>query len=216
MLFRSEALEGAWICEMGELLALTRAKDVEAVKSYVTRLCDSYRKPFDKRISDHKRQCIFIGTTNKAEFLTDKTGNRRYYPVTCNNSGYDLFHNEKAIKEDIIQCWAEAKYLYDLGELPPYADRKLLDIIREHQAAAVEDDYRVGMIKSYLETKDVVCAVELWQKALNEYGKPSRKDSNEISVIMQTFSEWKKSKNAYRVEPYGSQKCWLRSKQEKL
>ena len=211
-----EALEGAWICEMGELLALTRAKDVEAVKSYVTRLCDSYRKPFDKRISDHKRQCIFIGTTNKAEFLTDKTGNRRYYPVTCNNSGYDLFNNEKAIKEDIIQCWAEAKYLYDLGELPPYADRKLLDIIREHQAAAVEDDYRVGMIKSYLETKDVVCAVELWQKALNEYGKPSRKDSNEISVIMQTFSEWKKSKNAYRVEPYGSQKCWLRSKQEKL
>lgn len=215
-----EALEGAWICEIGELMALTRAKDVEAVKSYLTRQRDHYRKPFDKRTSDHNRQCIFIGTTNKAEFLTDKTGNRRYYPVMCNNSGYDLFNNEKEIKNDIKQCWAEAKYLYDLGELPPFADRKLLDIIREHQAAAVEDDYRVGMIKAYLEgdgkdekKKDVVCSVELWQKALKEYGKPSRKDSNEISVIMQSFPNWEKSKNAYRFEVYGTQKAWFRNNQ---
>ncbi len=211
-----EALEGAWICEMGELLALTRAKDVEAVKSYVTRLCDSYRMPFDKRTSDHPRQCIFIGTTNKAEFLTDKTGNRRYYPVTCNNSGYDLFNNEKEIKNDILQCWAEAKYLFDLGELPPYADRSLLDTIREHQAQAVEDDYRVGMIKSYLESKEVVCAIELWQEAIKEYGKPGRKESNEISVIMQTFPEWEKSKVPYRLEKYGSQRCWFKNGQMKI
>lgn len=222
-----EALEGGWICEMGELLALTRAKDVEAVKSYVTRLCDSYRKPFDKRTTNHPRQCIFIGTTNKAEFLTDKTGNRRYYPVVCNNSGYDLFNNEKAIKEDIRQCWAEAKYLYDLGEIPPFADRKLLDIIREHQAQAVEDDYRVGMIKAYLEdpyktddgktlTREIVCAVELWQNALHEYGKPSRKDSNEISVIMQSFPEWEKSKNPCKLEKYGNQRCWFLNRQMKI
>lgn len=208
-----EAIEGAWICEMGELLALTRAKDVEAVKSYITRLCDSYRKPFDKRISEHKRQCIFIGTTNKQEFLTDKTGNRRYYPVICNNSGYDLFKNEKEIKEDILQCWAEAKYLFDLGELPPYADRSLLETIRQHQAEAVEDDYRVGMIEAYLKEKDVVCSVELWQKALCEYGKPSKRDSNEISIIMQTFPEWEKSKKSYRIDPYGVQKCWFKNKQ---
>ena len=217
-----EALEGAWICEMGELLALTRTKEVEAVKAYLTRLNDHYRKPFDKRTSDHARQCIFIGTTNKAEFLTDKTGNRRYYPVVCNNSGYDLFKHEKEIKEDIKQCWAEAKYLYDLGELPAYADRNLLDTIREHQAAAVEDDYRVGMIKAYLDEKavdkvhylrDKVCSVELWQEALKEYGKPSRKDSNELSMIMQSIPGWSKSRNAYRFDKYGSQKCWFRDGQ---
>lgn len=222
-----EAIEGAWICEMGELLALTRAKDVEAVKSYLTRLCDHYRKPFDKRTSDHARQCIFIGTTNKVEFLTDKTGNRRYYPIICNNSGYDLFNHEKEIKDDIKQCWAEAKYLYNLDKLEPFADRKLLDIIREHQNQAVEDDYRVGMIKAYLEdeyknedgkmvNRDVVCAVELWQQALKEYGRPSRKDSNEISVIMQTFSNWEKSKNVYRFAKYGSQKAWFRNNQIKI
>lgn len=211
-----EALEGAWICEMGELLALTRAKDVEAVKSYVTRLCDSYRKPFDKRISDHKRQCIFIGTTNKQEFLTDKTGNRRYYPVICNTTGYALFDYEEGIKNDIKQCWAEAKYLLDLGELPPFANRGLLDTIREHQADAVEDDYRIGMIKAYLEKRDVVCAVELWQKAIGEYGKPSKRDSNEISMMMQSITGWSKGKNAVRVEDYGSQRCWFKDKQAKV
>lgn len=211
-----EALEGAWICEMGELLALTRSKDVEAVKSYITRLCDTYRKPFDKRTSDHKRQCVFIGTTNKPEFLTDKTGNRRYYPVICNNSGYDLFNNQAEIKNDILQCWAEAKALYDEGQLHPYADEKLLDTIRAHQADAVEDDYRIGMIEDYLDTHDIVCVVELWQEALNEYGKPGRKDSNEIATIMQSFRGWEKASKAIRINPYGVQKYWYKCNQLEL
>lgn len=211
-----EALEGAWICEMGELLALNRAKDVEAVKSYITRLVDVHRKPFDKRVSEHKRQCIFIGTTNKAEFLTDKTGNRRYYPVTCNSVGYELFKHEKEVKADILQCWAEAKYLYDLGEIAPYADQKLVEVIRERQQEAVEDDYRVGMIKAYLEDKEIVCAIELWQKAIGEWGKPDRRSSNEISIIMQGFPEWEKSRTATRIGNYGAQKCWFKNKQLKI
>ena len=73
-----EAVEGGWICEVSELLALTKVKEQEAVKSYLTRLSDTYRRPFDKRVTEHKRQCIFIGTTNKEQFLTDKTGNRRF------------------------------------------------------------------------------------------------------------------------------------------
>lgn len=211
-----EALEGVWICEMGELLALNRAKDVEAVKSYITRLVDVHRKPFDKRVSEHKRQCIFIGTTNRAEFLTDKTGNRRYYPVTCNSVGYELFKHEKEVKADILQCWAEAKYLYDLGEIAPYADQKLIEVIKERQQEAVEDDYRVGMIKAYLEDKEIVCAIELWQRAIGEFGKPDRRSSNEISIIMQGFPEWEKSRTATRIGNYGAQKCWFKNKQLKI
>ena len=218
-----EALEGAWICEMGELLALTRAKEVEAVKSYLTRLSDHHRKPFDRRASDQPRHCIFIGTTNKPEFLTDKTGNRRFYPVICNKTGYDLFRDEQLIKKDIKQCWAEAKYLYDLGELHPYAKRELLEVIRRKQAMAVEDDYRVGMIEAYLDSKDekgnernAVCILEVWQEALKEYGKPSRKDSSELSAIMDTIPGWIKSSRSIRLGKYGVQRVWFKDKQEKL
>ena len=208
-----EAIEGAWICEVSELLALTKVKEQEAVKSYLTRLNDKYRMPFDKRVTDHPRQCIFIGTTNKEQFLTDKTGNRRFYPVKVNQTGYELFEKEKEIKEYIKQCWAEAKHLFDKGELKPYADKKLYDVIRGKQAEAVEDDYRIGMVKDFLEDKDEVCILQLWQEALQMgmYSKPEKKDSNELGLIMQALSdEWEKQPKPKRIKGYGLQKWWRR------
>lgn len=206
-----EALQGAWICEMSELLALKRAKEVEAVKSYVSRQVDTYRQPFDRRTSSHKRQCIFIGTTNNMEFLTDKTGNRRYLPVICNSRGRDLYSNEHRIKSDIMQCWAEALALFRDGKMHPSAKAELTDVIRSKQSEAVEDDYRVGMIEKYLEGKNEVCTMELWECALGEYYKPTKRDSNEIGLIMQSFEGWEKHPKTRRTEKYGSQRVWIRT-----
>lgn len=207
-----ESIEGAWICEVSELLALTKTKEQEAVKSYLTRLNDRYRMPFDKRTTDHPRQCIFIGTTNKEQFLTDKTGNRRFYPVIVHSSGYDLFDREEEVKAYIRQCWAEAKHLFDEGKLPPYADRSLTEIIRKKQQEAVEDDYRVGMISDYIKDKSEVCVLELWQEALKmgNFSKPEKKDSNEIGLIMQSLDGWEKAKKTKRIAGYGVQKYWAR------
>ena len=208
-----EAVEGAWICEVSELLAMTKAREQEAVKSYLTRLNDRYRMPFDKRVTDHPRQCVFIGTTNKEQFLTDKTGNRRFYPVKVNQSGYDLFDHEEEIKAYIRQCWAEAKVLYDNGEIPPYADRRLISEIREKQQDATEDDFRVGMIQSYLDGRHETCVLELWQNALgmSEYSKPTKKDSQEIGIIMQSMDGWEKQPKPKRFPGYGLQRWWART-----
>lgn len=207
-----ESVEGAWICEVSELLAMTKAREQEAVKSYLTRLNDRYRMPFDKRVTDHPRQCVFIGTTNKEQFLSDKTGNRRFYPVIVQQSGYDLFDHEAEVREYIRQCWAEAKVLYDAGQISPFADRRLIDSIRQHQNEAVEDDYRVGLISEYLVTHTEVCIIELWQKALKmgEFSKPTKKDSNEISLIMQSADGWEKSDKVKRFDGYGVQKFWYK------
>lgn len=209
-----EQLSGAWICEVSELLAMTRTKEQEAVKSYLTRIKDHYREPYARRSDDRPRQCIFIGTTNKEQFLTDKTGNRRFYPVKVNSSGYDIFDHEEECRAEILQCWAEAKALYDEGKLPAFADRTLYEVIRAQQAQSVEDDWRVGMIESYLNVKDIdeVCVLDLWQNALNygQYSKPDKKDSTEISLIMQNFPEWEKQKKRKRVGTYGVQMCWKR------
>lgn len=208
-----EAIEGAWICEISELLALTKTKDVEAVKSYITKLVDRYRRPFDRRTTDHPRQCVFIGTTNKEQFLTDKTGNRRWYPLKVHCTGYDLFDHEQEIKAEIMQCWAEAKALYDKGELFPYADRNILKDIREKQAEAVEDDYRVGMIEKYLQGKEKVCTLELWQSALdNQFSKPTRKESNDIVLIMQGMDGWVRAESPERSSQFGVQRFWHNKK----
>lgn len=207
-----EAIEGAWICEIAELLAVTKTKEVEAVKSYITKLVDRYRRPFDRRTTDHKRQCVFIGTTNKEQFLTDKTGNRRWYPVKVNSSGYDLHDHKEEIQADILQAWAEAKHLYDKGELEPYADRNLLEDIRKMQEKAVEDDYRVGMIEDYIKDKQKVCVMELWKYALdNEFSKPTRRESNEITLILQSIGGWERGK-IERHQAFGNQMFWNRTK----
>ena len=209
-----EAIEGAWVCEIAELLAVTKSKEVEGVKSYITKLVDRYRRPFDRRTTDHKRQCVFIGTTNKEQFLTDKTGNRRWYPLKVNSSGYDIFDNEQEIKADILQAWAEAKHLYDKGELYPYADRNLFTEIKQKQADAVEDDYRVGMIESYIKDKSRVCVLELWKNALdNQYSKPTRRESNEITLILQSIGGWERGKVEYH-NAFGNQLFWRRVKDD--
>jgi len=209
-----EILEGAWICELSELLGLTKAKEVEAVKSYITRQVDRYRRPYDRYVVDNPRRCVFVGTTNKRQFLTDKTGNRRFYPVETNGSGYDLFDREAEVKEDIRQCWAEAIQLFREDALPPYANRALLSSIREEQDRASEDDWRIGMIEKYLQTKrvgDSVCVIEIWEKALNEpYTKPERKDSNEISTIMQAQPNWEKMEKPQTMGEFGKQRGWTR------
>ena len=208
-----EAVEGGWICEVSELLALKRTKEVEAAKSYFSRQTDTYRKPYDKRVTENPRQCIFIGTTNTAEFLTDKTGNRRYYPVECNSSGRDLFEHKAEIQEYIEQCWAEAYALYQKGELPPVLDKSILPEAQYRQECALEDDYRAGVIKAYLDDKaegESVCIIELWQEALGESFKPTRKDSNELALIMQSAPGWIKVPSVQRTSRWGVQRCWVK------
>ena len=194
---------------------MTKAKEQEAIKSYLTRLNDRYRMPFDKRVTGHPRQCVFIGTTNKEQFLTDKTGNRRFYPVKVYQSGYDLFDHEDEIKAYIRQCWAEAKALYDRNEIPPYADRRLMSEIRQMQDEATEDDYRVGLITAYLDDKFETCILDLWRNALsNDYSKPTKKDSQEIGMIMQSISGWQKQVNPKRFPEFGLQRWWAREEKD--
>lgn len=103
--------------------------------------------------------------------------------------------------------------MYDNGEIMPFANRMLIDQIREKQDDATEDDYRVGLISEYLETHDEVCVLELWQNALKmgDFSKPTKKDSNDLSTIMQQMSGWEKSKKVKRFAEYGVQKYWFRT-----
>ena len=192
-----EAIRGVWIGEVSELMAMTRVKEAEAVKAYITSQKDNYRPPYAKHTQTIPRRCIFIGTTNNPQFLTDKTGNRRFYPVKVNSDGYKLLDNEKAVREYIRQAWAEAVHLYREGKLQPFAKKEVLEQIRAAQEAAMEDDWRIGQIEQYLaDTKrapnSTVSVIELWHRALNnpEEVKPTRKDSIEITQIISNIPGW--------------------------
>lgn len=209
-----EAIRGVWIGEVAELMAMTRVKEAEAVKAYITSQEDAYRPPYGKHVITVPRRCMFIGTTNNPQFLTDKTGNRRFYPVKVKSFAYKMYDNEALIKDYIHQCWAEAVHLYKEGKLQPFAKKEVLEQIRAAQEAAMEDDWRIGAIEQYLEDQkkkpgDTVSVIELWHRALNEpeESKPSRKDSIEISQIITNMPGWIQCPNPISTA-WGKQKAF--------
>ena len=213
-----EALRGVWIAEVAELMAMTRVREAEAVKAFITSQEDSYRPPYARHVETIPRRCTFIGTTNNPQFLSDRTGNRRFYPVQCNIDGYDLLSREKEIREYIRQCWAEALALFRKGELKPYADRSVLPFIREQQEDAMEDDWRIGAIRQYLDQmksdpRSTVSVIELWHTALGEpeESKPSRRDSIEINQILESMEGWHRAKRLV-VTRWGKQRVFEKNK----
>ncbi len=210
-----EQIAGKWICEIPELAAMTKAKEVEAVKAFITRQKDNYRKPYDRNVDDRPRQCVFIGSTNNPNFLIDLTGNRRFYPVETRFVGYDLYEDEENVRNYILQCWAEAMVKYKEHRMPNYAKRELVDEYRQAQDEALQDDWRIGAIKSYLDEKPVgafVCVKELMTEVISpdhdHPQNPTPKDSKDIGIIMSMVDGWAKVGHAKYTSKYGQQRGW--------
>lgn len=213
-----EQLEGAWICEISEMLALKRASEQEAVKAYITRQVDRYRKPYAKNPTNLPRRCIFVGSTNTQFFLSDRTGNRRWYPVQVNMSGYDLYDMEQECRDYILLCWAEARDKFKAGKMPNFADKNLVEDYRTAQANSMVEDWRDSAIIDYLSKREVgekVCARQIAREALPMEGDtikdPTRADAHVIALIMSKQPNWKRCEKTVRInDMYGVQRAWVK------
>ncbi len=213
-----EVLQGAWICEMPELLAMVKVKEVEAMKSYITKTTDKYRGAYERRVRNKPRTCIFIGTTNNEEFLTDKTGNRRFLPIKFNLEPGDLYDKEVYIKDYIKSCWHEALYLYKRGKTYLSIPREYLPVLNEIQNSVVVDDPVENEIRNYLYDKDIgyrVCGKELFVECLHGIVKNfTSGEANRISKIMLKFTDWQRSSERGYLQNYGLQRYWERVKKD--
>lgn len=207
-----DAIQGRWICEFAELLAMVRTKDVEAMKSFITRTTDKYRKSYDKRPGEFPRQCIFMGTTNDCQFLSDKTGNRRYLPVTINLTPGCLAGREQEIKEYILFCWREALALFKNGKTYLTIPTDYYNDLVTKQESVVEDDPKVGLVLEYLSKKQVgdkVCGLEVFTNCFNGLKKNfNRLEAKEISRILSNLKDWERKDSTTRFETFGIQKYW--------
>ncbi|WP_414567695.1 virulence-associated E family protein [Nostoc sp. CCY 9925] len=74
-------LDKSWMVEMGEMEGITRKKEVEELKAFLTKTKDTFRGLYERKPSDHPRHCVFGGTCNSDEILRDSTGNRRFWII---------------------------------------------------------------------------------------------------------------------------------------
>ena len=122
-------IRGVWLYELAELAAV-RPRDAETVKAFLSAQTDRYRPPYARNVVDSHRQCVFVGSTNEASFLSDPSGARRLWPVTVGR--IDL----EAIKRDRDALWSEAVQAWKAGEpwwLTPEQDAELRDAQEQYR-----------------------------------------------------------------------------------
>jgi putative DNA primase/helicase len=102
-------LQGKWCIELAELESF-RGKAATEIKAFITSRVDNFRASYGRRPQDYPRSCVMAGTTNEREYLVDRTGNRRFWPVLCGT--IDLAQ----LRHDRDQLWAEAVSRYESGE----------------------------------------------------------------------------------------------------
>lgn len=214
-----EQIQGSWIVELAEL-APTYKNDNEIVKAFISRTSDRFRSPYGRRTEEYPRQCVFAGSTNNLMFLKDRTGNRRFWPITGDKdrktkNSWDLS------KDEIDQLWAEAFAYWSEGEtlvLEGALEEEALRIQLSH----TEGGELVGLIEEYLdmllpedwETMDIydrrdyvanygdddhcgsvqrerVCALEIWCEVLGGDRKNLQNaKAREIIDILQSIKGW--------------------------
>jgi predicted P-loop ATPase len=104
-------LMGAWVVELAEFVAIAK-RDRNSVKGLISMRSDRVVLPYAKMASTHPRRCIFFATVNPDDsgYLTDNTGNRRYWPVPVEKIDIE------GIRDKRDQLWAEAVHRYRAGE----------------------------------------------------------------------------------------------------
>lgn len=214
-----EKLRGMWIVEIAELQAMKRAKDVETIKSFITSRADTYRAPYSRRTEQRPRMCVIAGTSNPVDFLIDKTGNRRFLPITCNvnEAPFDMFADEIASKAEFAQAWGEImdEFLRSGNKVRLVLPKHLQDEALKMQTAYLEEDPQIGIIQEYLDSHaDInrVCAMELWKDALkHDFDSPGPRDINQIHEIMKnSITGWEYVGKQMNKSPYGIQRSYER------
>lgn len=217
-------LQGHWIIEMSEMIATANAKSIEEIKSFLSRQKETYKVPYETHPADRLRQCVFAGTTNRQDFLPrDRTGNRRFIPVTVypERAEVHILEDEKSSRAYIDQMWAEAMAIYRSGDYKLTFSAEMDDQLRTQQQDFMQEDTQAGMIYAFLEdfTGDRVCSKLLYAEALdNKFNQPAAWETREICEIMNTgiasgaIKGWRAHKGAKRYPKYGVQKGWERIK----
>ncbi|MDF2902390.1 MAG: hypothetical protein K0S25_28 [Bacillus sp. (in: firmicutes)] len=214
-----EQLQGVWLMEMGELSAARKA-DVEAIKHFLSKQEDIYRVAYGRQLSVFPRQCVFFGTTNDREFLKDRTGNRRFWPITVG-----IHPRKKSIwsdlsQQEIDQIWAEAVEVWK-GKEPLHLSGELEVEAQMVQAAHTEESPLFGPVQEYLNKllpedwnerdvgsrrmflsgdfgenvgtvkRDKICALEVWVEMLGgDLKRFPAMDRREINDILRRMPGW--------------------------
>lgn len=178
-------LRGVWGLEIAELSSLHRA-EVERVKSFITRREDRFRPPYGRRVEAWPRQLVFVGSTNRSEYLIDETGGRRFWGVKC--AEIDL-KGAESVKD---QLWAEAVVAFGAGE-SWWLDSDELQVQasqeqeKRYQADAWEDDISDALEPFVWQMRGDVTISKVFDAIKVDVARRDRSSQMRVAAILKRF-----------------------------
>lgn len=138
---------GYWLTELGEIESTMRG-DRERLKAFITASVDEYRRAYARGSTKALRRTSFCGSANSPDFLTDQTGNRRFWTVPVEKIDLDRLD-----KLNVLQLWAEIKTLSD-------ADRQAFRLTpEEREALANRNSNHTQFLPAEAECADLLADV---------------------------------------------------------
>lgn len=182
------------IIEISELEAMKKSEATRC-KQFLALDEDKFRKAYGRESETYPRRCVFFGSTNDENFLTDRTGNRRYWTVPV-----DISKATKSIWDDlddeVDQIWAEAVKLYRDGT-PLYLSKDI-----EQQAVKIQNEHvikddREGIVQEFVsrkvpigwDSKSLAQRLDFWadydiiMSQLNDGAVITDDDGNDIQLV---------------------------------
>ena len=91
-----------WIVELGEIESTFKKSDIDQLKAFVTAKTDELRLPYDRAFTTYQRRTAFYASVNAREFLTDTSGNRRFWVLAVRDINVNHGVNMQ-------QLWAQVR-----------------------------------------------------------------------------------------------------------
>lgn len=231
-----EQMKGYWLLEVAEMKGVT-GRDADAVKAFLTNAKDTYRPPYAPQPLETPRQCIFWGTHNRANFLTDDTGNRRFLPVQTNTGSAPMSLWDEMTEDYVRQCWAEAVTWEKAGQVIEFmGDGK--EVAKVVQSEHLVQDSRASPLAAWLDRllpedwdttsiavrkshwaargkgtvpRAKVCIaeiqVEFLELPMSQIGGMKDRD---IDKLMSAMPGWAKGPAVFAGVDYGTAPCYIR------
>jgi hypothetical protein len=153
-----QQLQGNVCIEIADLASLQRT-EMNAVKAILSQTVDVYRPTYARSVERRPRRCVMVGTSNDRSYLTDPTGNRRFWPLQCTAIDTD------ALLADREQLFAEAVAAFRAGGED--ANWWLLPgrVVEEQATRLIEDPW-TDRLRNFLVGRSTVQTFDLMHRPL--------------------------------------------------
>jgi hypothetical protein len=152
-------VRGKLIAELGEMRIMKKESDVEQVKSFISKTTYEPNIKYVEHAEPLPATVSFIATSNPEQYLSDETGNRRFYPIHIKKIDLDWLHANKFWAKKIHAYYADlankitSDELYE--KLKPSENLSIL--MTENRSAAIIEYSDVSAIGDVVADYIVTC-----------------------------------------------------------